>query len=104
MKKIDENKYYDIVLTDIQPHVIKPTNPKPFPRVLEKCLKNNKPGRVRAKDLSINENGIIKIDFDLPESCKGKKVRIFIPKNGVDIYPSTDSFEKAESLKRKLKK
>jgi len=117
----DEKKteYQNIVFTDIQFHTVKPTNPAPWYRIIMKSLRSDKPGRIYSKDFAIKnfqeEDGKITMNFTIPmpEKLKekieeiektGKRVRFFLPKNGLPMYLGKDMIEKINAEKRHLAK
>lgn len=105
----NKEEYCDIVLTDIQGHVQKPRKPVSWNRAISKCLKNKKPGRFYTENTVKNKvtfNSINDFTKTLKELEKktGKKVRIFVPKNGLPIIPGKDTLEKLKANKKKKRK
>ena len=105
------DKYYDIILTDLRVHTVKPTNPTSLLREVARSAKNgNKPGRVYGSRLITNGNESsfeIPITKDLQEQMDiakrlGKKIRFFMPKDGIPIYPGSDTIQKIRTDKKKL--
>jgi len=95
-------KYCDIVLTDIELHITKVKNPKSFGRMMMKSIRNNKPYRVYTNDLKTTKNHIPQCSIDLGKEFEmlqeqlrkeGKELRIFIPKKGLNIFPGSDIIE-----------
>ncbi len=100
-----QTEYHDVFLTDIQIHVAKPRKPFSWYRVILKSLRNEKPGRFFTKDFSIirkNSTFETRFRFPLPEEIKkqiekarksGKKIRLWMPKDGISVYPGKDVIE-----------
>lgn len=109
MKK-EESNYLDIVLTDMQSHVVKPRNPASPSRAISKAIKKEEPGRFFIKDFSINKkDGTFTFTFfdnnvitELQEQAKkeGKQLRLFIKKNFF-MYASKDTNEYIEAHKKR---
>ncbi len=109
IKKSEQNKYQNILLTDAQFHSVKPTRPTPWLTAILKSLKSKKPGRFYTKNISVNKDGTFELTFSLPpetqkkiEEAKksGKKIRIIIPDN-LPIFLSKDAIEKLKAEKKK---
>ena len=107
MNKDYKNKSCNILLTDIQIHATKPRKPTSQYRAILKSLKNKKPGRFYTKNFDGK-----KAIFDLPPKIKremekaeksGKKIRLFMPKEGLPIFVGKDLKEKLEAKNRKKK-
>ena len=104
------NKYYDIILTDIQLHYQQPANPKSAFRKIFKSIKTNKPGRFFGTIIPHSQNKNLMMSSTLnPQTIKeiqdaqklGKKIRIIIPKEDIPIYAGKDLIEKLKADKRK---
>ena len=107
-----KQKYLDIALTDIQFHVIKPRKPLPAGRVIEKAIKNGKPGRIYNNELIVTNNDeILSLLFKDKDFVKlkekankeGRIVRILMPTGGLPIIASSDTIENIKSKERKNK-
>lgn len=109
--KSKKQEIVNIILTDIQFHVTEPRKPLPPTRVIEKSLRNKKPGRWFSKNLpKPNKDGALTIpileDSNLDRYIKklkseGKKFRILIPKKGLMVYAGKDTVEHIEAKKKK---
>ena len=101
-----------IVITDFTLHAQTPCNPLSFARGVQKTITNGKPGRTYHSNAIKSfdpETGVMEfvIPFDkgLAEvvqkaEARGKKIRFFVPKDGIPIYLGKDAVEKLEALKR----
>lgn len=103
-----------IVITDLMLHAQTPCNPSSFARGVQKAITNGKPGRTyHPHSLQPGDNdGTFKITMPLGKglqevidkvAARGKKVRFFMPKDGVPIFLGKDAIEKIDALKRKGK-
>ena len=110
IKKSEQNKYQNILLTDVQFHTVKPTRPTPWLTVILKSLKSKKPGRFYTKNISFNKDGTFELTFSLPpetqkkiEEAKksGKKIRLLVSKDGLFMFPGPDAIEKLKAEKKK---
>lgn len=110
MENGNDQKIIDIVITDIQLHVVKPRKPASADRAIGKSIKNKKAGRFYKRDISVTKNG--KIELPIIESSEmikirekykkeGKTVRFFIPKEGLNVYAGKDTLEHMEAKERK---
>lgn len=99
--KMDQ-KYYDIVLTDARVHVTNARNPKSLGRMIAKSVRSVKPGRAHTNNLKSTSGRKLECilefgkEFEkLEEQAKkeGKEIRIFVPKNGLPIFPGNDTIE-----------
>lgn len=110
--KEKDNQYYDIVLTDIQSHAVKPRKPKPLSQVVSKSFRAGKPGRLYFDKfrLELVNDREIKFQLFLPpdiqkdvEKAKreGKIIRILAPKKGIPFCFGKDAVEK---MKAEIKK
>lgn len=118
MNNSGDDKYCDILLTDIQLHVQKPRKPKSVRRIIEKTLRNDKDSfRVYSNQYKADEkNKTLWIKFDqlTPEiqikvkaaEREGKIVRFLVPKDGIPVYNGPDAVEKfkADTKKKKYKR
>lgn len=105
-------EYYDIILTDIQFHVVKPNKPLSFLRQIMKSFrKGGAPGRVYHTGIKTNEDGTLRINIPLSKDLKeemefarriGKTPRFFVPKNGIPMYLGKDAIERLDADKEKL--
>lgn len=99
-----------IVITDITFHATEACNPQSFARNVQKTLRNGKSGRAYYnKSMQRKENGQFEVTLPLFDGLAeviekarvaGKRVRIFIPKNGIPMLAGKDVAEKAAALKR----
>ena len=110
IKKSEQNKYQNILLTDAQFHTVKPTKPTSWLMAILKSLKSKKPGRFYTKNISVNKDGTFELTFSLPpkiqkkiEEAKksGKKIRLSVLKDGLLIFPGPDAIEKSKAEKKK---
>lgn len=113
LKTEKQTEYHDVFLTDIQMHVVKTRKPLPWYRAILKSFRNKKPGRFFTKDFSIikkDKTFEAKISFPLPEEIRkqmeeaqksGKKIRLWVPKNGIPVYPGKDIIEFLKSRRGK---
>lgn len=108
MEVQESDKYYDVILTDVQLHAVEPTNPKPWYRVLDQAFRTKKPGRFYAK-LKRNTDGKISFSLPIPPNIQqemkaaqkaGKILRILTPKGGIPTLLSKDGEEKMKALKK----
>lgn len=96
-------KFCDILLTDIQFHMCEPRKPLSPVRTIEKSLRNNKPGRWYNKNLPMpKKDGTFTIPifenseigrFIKRKEAEGMKIRIFMPKSGLFAYAGKDTVE-----------
>lgn len=104
------DKYYDVILTDVQLHTQIPPKPKPLFRSILQSMRNNKPGRTYSSNISFDDSGTFQ--FSIPLESKtgqemlraqkaGKKIRIFMPKSGLPVYLGKDMIEKLDAEKKK---
>lgn len=110
LEKEKQTEYHDVFLTDIQMHVVEPRKPTPWYRAILKSVRNKKPGRFFTKNITRNKDGTFTVTFSTPPELKrqiegaeksGKKIRLFIPKDGLLIYPSKDVIEKLKAERKK---
>ncbi len=116
MAKKSKIEYHDIVLTDLEIHAVKPTNPAPWYRVIMKSLRNKLSGRIYSKNIRKNVDGknnaapfnfAISLSEDLKEKIAGieklgKEVRFLMPKEGIPIYVGKDLQEFMKARKNRL--
>lgn len=105
------DKYYDIILTDLQLHAVKPTNPPSLWRQVLRSLRNGlKPGRAYGKVVK-TDNGEFRFEIpmtkDLQEQMDvakrlGKEVRFFMPKGGIPVYPGPDTIQRINADRKKM--
>ncbi|NCD01123.1 hypothetical protein EOL94_03470 [bacterium] len=95
---MDKDKVTRILMTDIQLHSTKSTNPQPLKRKLEKAIKSGKEERFYGGKLTINENGVFEIY--IPKVQLDQNAEIIVPKNA-PITLGKDAIEKIKSLKKK---
>lgn len=107
-----KTEYLDIFLTDIQLHAQKMPNPAPLLRAVEKTVRSNKPsGRAYGKISNVNKQNFT-MEFSIPlddatqarikkAKNEGKKIRIFMPQRGLNMYLGSDAMEKIAADKRK---
>lgn len=93
-----KTEYVDVILTDIQLHRQKPTNPKPMAEVFHKASLNGKPGRAYGTDVKANPDGTFTMALPLYGKLKkaaesGKQLRFHMPKDGLPIYLGQDALE-----------
>ncbi|MFZ2975897.1 MAG: hypothetical protein WA055_04720 [Candidatus Moraniibacteriota bacterium] len=105
---IENNKFIDIQLTDIQLHVIKPRKPISLGRAIDKSLKSKKGGRAQSRDISNSKNNeftfSISLGKELLEKAKqeGKQIRFILPESGISIIPGKDMIEYIKAQKKKV--
>ncbi len=108
--RTDEDEIH-IVLTDITFHSTEACNPAPFARGVQKAITNGLPGRAYYNN-SIRRLGSDGVQVHLPilaglqevvekAYAKGKRVRFFLPKEGIPMLLGKDAQEKIAALKRK---
>lgn len=95
---MDKDKVTKIIMTDIQLHSTKSTNPQSLKRKLEKAIKSGKEERFYSGKLTINENGVFEIF--IPRVQLNQNAEIIVPKD-VPITLGKDAIEKIKSLKKK---
>jgi len=112
-KEKEQNKYYNVLLTDLQLHTTKPQNPTPWYRTIFRSFRNKKPGRFYAEDFSSQNDGTLQMtlinlakhdpsfqkQMEIAEKL-GKEIRIIIP-NNLPIFLSKDAIEKLKSERKK---
>ena len=111
--KEKQNKYYNVLLTDLQLHTTKPQNPTPWYRTIFRSFRNKKPGRFYAEGFSIqNDDGIqatllklLKANPRFQQHMKvaeklGKEIRIIIP-NNLPIFLGKGAIEKLKAKRKK---
>ncbi|MBP7060696.1 MAG: hypothetical protein KBA91_01810 [Candidatus Moranbacteria bacterium] len=107
-----DQKIVDIVLTDIQLHIVKPRKPISPARAIEKSLRNGKSGRFYSKSVTPtpNEPGVFRFSVPLSKDMlnlkeklekEGKEVRFVLPPGGLNIYAGKDTIEFIEAQKKK---
>lgn len=113
LKTENQIEYQDVFLTDIQMHVVEPRKPLPWYRAILKSFRNKKPGRFFSKAFSMTEKDKTfeaNVRFPLPEKVRkqmeeaqksGKKIRLWMPKDGIPIYPGKDVIEFLNSRRRR---
>lgn len=106
-------KPYELILTDMQLHTIKHTNPSSVLRQIFRSIKNKmSPGRFYGK-IQRTEDG--KVRFSVPMSKDlheqfdiarrlGRPIRILMPKDGIPIYLGKDSIERLKANQKKMAK
>ncbi len=112
-KEKEQNKYYNVLLTDLQLHTTKPQNPTPWYKAIFRSFRNKKPGRFYVEKFSSQNDGslettLINLAKHDPEFQKqmeiakksGKKIRIIVPPN-LPIYPGKDLIEKLKAERKK---
>ncbi|MBM3206671.1 MAG: hypothetical protein FJZ43_03565 [Candidatus Staskawiczbacteria bacterium] len=111
-----ESKYCDILLTDIQLHTIKPTNPPSLARVIAKFLRNGLPGRIYSTFFQVqkdNKENPLRLSIPLTKEWEdkvtelekaGKKIRFIIPGGGIPIYAGKDMIEFMKAKKNRILK
>ena len=109
----NQDKYYDIILTDIKFHSVKPTNQRSFMAEMLRLTKSrNKSGRVYGNTPEILDGKPcfpVPMTKDLTEELNlakrlGKQVRFFMPKDGLPMFFATDAIEKIKAEKKKWKR
>lgn len=107
----ETEKELSVIITDLQLHIQKPAKPKPWHWVAEKVARTGKPARAYTTSLKKNGDGKYEIVFPNEEYLKikraeqaGKKVRYFIPKQGVYMYPGKDLVEYLKAKETKVDK
>lgn len=114
-KSLNEDKFVDIVLTDIQLHVVDPGKPKPWYRTIAKSFRSGKPGRLFFKQfkLVVAPDNTLRFAMPLPQPIRdkvqkaesaGKTVRFFMPKGGIPIMLGRDAIEKMHAVRRKRRR
>jgi hypothetical protein len=98
IKNMDKEKVTRILMTDIQLHSTRSTNPHPLKRKLEKAIKSGKEERFFGKIIKIEENG--SIEFFIPRAKLNQNAEIIVPKD-IPIILGKDAIEKIKSLKNK---
>lgn len=102
----------EVILTDIQLHIVKPRKPLTPARAIEKSLRNGKPGRFYSKNITPTpaEPGAFEFSIPLSEDMlklkeklekEGKEVRFSLPTGGLNIYAGKDTIEFIEAQKKK---
>jgi hypothetical protein len=104
--------YLDYVITDIRLHAQLPTNPKPADRVIKRSFLTGKPQRtfrrIRKQDVH-EESHTLDISLLLEDEIKkaqqyaasqGKRLRVHIPKTGINVYIAPDGLEKLRAVER----
>lgn len=103
-------KYIDIVLTDIQLHTNKMERSAPLSKLVSKTVRNNTPERMYVRGISYTKDGKITLPlFPGSEIQKikdkyekeGRVVRFFIYKSGLIMFPGKDTLEYIASKKKK---
>jgi|SRR3989344_6372140 len=107
---INENdQELKIIMTDLQLHIQKPVNPKPWHRVAERVAISGKPARAYTTNVTHNKDGTL--IFVFPDRVKkiiknaenaGKKIRYFMPKQGLYVYAGKDLLEYIDARERKV--
>jgi hypothetical protein len=108
--RTDEDEVH-IVLTDVTFHSTEACNPMSFARGVQKTITNGLPGRAYYNN-SIRRLGSDGVQVHLPifaglqevvekAWAKGKRVRFFLPKDGIPMFLGKDAHEKIAALKRK---
>ena len=103
----DNQKFVDILLTDINLHTIKPRKPVSLGRKISKSITSGKSGRAFSPEIKIKKNGTVEFAMTLSDEAflkakkQGKQLRIMTPKEGIPIFASEDFIER---LKAKVKK
>lgn len=111
-KSLNNDKFVDIVLTDIQLHAVEPSKPKPWYRTIAKSCRNGKPGRLFFKqfNLAVAADNTLTVAMLLPQPIRdkmqeaenaGKTVRFILPKGGIPIVLGRDAVEKLRAERRK---
>lgn len=95
---MDKEKVTRILITDIQLHSTRSTNPQPLKRKLEKAIKSGKEERFYGGKLTIDENGVFEIF--IPRAQLNQNAEIIVPKD-MPITLGKDAIEKIKSLKKK---
>lgn len=95
---MDKDKVTKIIMTDIQLHSTKSTNPQSLKRKLEKAIKSGKEERFYGGKLTIDENGVFEIF--IPRAQLNQNAEIIVPKD-MPITLGKDAIEKIKSLKNK---
>ena len=101
-----------VIIADLQLHTTVSRKPKTFAEGIRKLINSGKPGRTyREGALKITDSlaGTFQITIPLDgleevvakAEAKGKRVRFFVPKNGIPILLGKDAIERMEALKRK---
>ena len=92
-------EYCDIQLTDIQLHILEPRKPQSLLRKVLKSVRNGKPGRayMHTSNANIDKDGTFSIPLPSETEAKitqglrdGKKIRFFVPKDGLPILAGKD--------------
>jgi hypothetical protein len=104
---MDNQNYTDILITDIQLHILKPRKPKSWLYQVLKANRTKQKTRAYSTDIR-NNNGMEmslppakQIEVDRAEK-EGKKIRFVFPEDGVLMYPGPDLIEYLEA-KNKIK-
>jgi len=111
-KEKEQNKYYNVLLTDFQLHTTKPQNPTPWYRTIFRSFRNKKPGRFYVENAKtiINEDGTFEMTLPLSpiiqEKIKeaersGEKIRFVVGEEGVPVFAGKDLVEKIKSNRKK---
>ena len=106
-------KYCDVLLTHVEVHAIKPSNPTSWYEAIIKAQKNKKPGRIFTRNISSRINGVPAVIYSLPprvqqqmEEAKksGKTIRLLTLGKHLPIYPAKDMIEKISAERKKNKR
>lgn len=104
-KNKEENEgSVDLFLTNINLNSNPPLNVSPIKRHIEKSIRAKKPGLAHGgiiKEIK-GDTFRIEIPFDNTEHTEdGRKINIFIPKDGLPIYLGQDAIEKMMAMAKK---
>lgn len=105
-------EYMDVILTDMRLHAQKPTHPKSADRVIQKAKKSKKaqrfyrplPKNIDSKAGSfeftlLSEKELLALEEMAHK--QGKKLRINVPKEGMNVYLSEDALERIKAFKKR---
>lgn len=107
-----EPKIVNILLTDIQLHVIKHRKPVSPARAIEKSLRNGRPGRFYCKGIAPAPAETSAFEFSIPLTedmqklkekyeREGKTVHFLMPKEGIKLFLGKDSIDFIKAQKKK---
>lgn len=98
-----KSPYHDIIMTDITLHARTFRKPLTWYRTILKSFRSGKPGRAYFNNSIIRDkDGHVRISIPLPQAIQdqisaakhaGKKVRIFVPKDGLPLLAGKDTIE-----------
>ncbi len=106
-------KYLDILFTDIKLHTIKPRKPVSLGRKISKSITSKKAGRAFSRNIKITKDGKLELSIPLGKEFidalekarkQGKQLRIIMPKNGIPVYFGKDVIERLQAVVKRQRK